>query len=57
MRMRAEIQAFKIHRDLVALLAKLQYIPTGQERLEADGRKRGPSQADLIRDILLDLEG
>ena len=53
MRMRAEINAFRIHRDLVALLAKLQYIPTGQERLEADARKHRPSQDDLVLDMVL----
>ena len=56
MRMRAEIQAFKIHRDLVTLLAKLQYIPTGQERLAADARKHRPSQDDLLLDMVLGLD-
>ncbi len=53
MRMRAEINAFRIHRELVALLAKLKYIPTGQVRLDADALTHGPSQEDLLLDMVL----
>lgn len=53
MRMRAEINAFRIHRELVALLAKLRYIPTGQARLDADAIIHSPSQDDLLIDMVL----
>ena len=36
MRMRAEIAAFRIYRDLVIVLSKLEYIPTGKEQLNAE---------------------
>ena len=36
MRIRAEIAAFRIYRDLVIVLGKLQYIPTGKEQLHAE---------------------
>ena len=53
MRMRAEINAFRIHRELVALLAKLKYIPTGQAQLNAEAMTHRCSEEDLIIDMVL----
>jgi len=57
MRMRAEINAFRIHRELVALLAKLKYIPTGRAHLEAEARADRPLHEDAFIDkVLRDME-
>ena len=55
MRMRAEIQAFKIRRDLIALLAKLCYIPSGEKRLEAEARANAPTLLQTL-DAMIERE-